>query len=80
MKKRIFMGLTGLAVMAAAITATVTSVNANSTESDLMTKNIEALTQGENIGVFYCSTYPIPLVCVWTSDGRPYDSGYQVWL
>jgi hypothetical protein len=44
MKKRIFMGLTGLAVMAAAITATVTTINATATESDLLSQNLEALT------------------------------------
>jgi hypothetical protein len=47
MKKRVFMGLTGLAIMAAAITATVTTVNATTTESDLLSQNLEALTQYE---------------------------------
>ena len=42
-----FFGLAGLAIMAAAVTATVTSVNANSTESDLLSQNLEALTQSE---------------------------------
>ena len=44
------MGLTGLAVMAVAITATLTTVNAGSNESDLLSQNLEALTQGEWAG------------------------------
>lgn len=44
------MGLTGLAVMAAAVTATISSVNANSTEFDLLSQNIEALTNDEQGG------------------------------
>jgi hypothetical protein len=47
MKKRIFMGLAGLAMMAAAAIVTVSSVNANTSDSDLLTKNLEALTRSE---------------------------------
>ncbi len=47
MKKKCLFGLAGLAVMAAAVTVTISSVNANSPESDLLTKNLEALTRGE---------------------------------
>ena len=45
-----FFGLAGLAIMAVAIAATVASVNTNSTESDLLSQNIEALTQDEDNG------------------------------
>lgn len=48
MKKRIIMGLTGLVVMAAAITATLTTVNGTSNDSGLLSQNLEALTNGEN--------------------------------
>ncbi len=79
MKRKLFLGLASLVIMAVAVCVTVSSVNANATESDLLSKNIEALSQGES-RYFYCSGRPVPLVCVWTADGQPYDSGYQVWL
>ncbi len=47
MKKKFLFGLAGLAVMAAAVTVTVSSVNANTLESNLLTKNLEALSRGE---------------------------------
>lgn len=48
MTRKLFLGLTtGIAAIAVAAIVTVSSVNARSTESDLLTKNIEALTQYE---------------------------------
>lgn len=51
MKKRIFMGLTALAIMANAITATITSINVATSESDLLSVNIEVLTQNETVEI-----------------------------
>ncbi len=48
MKRKLFLGLASLAIMAVAICVTVSSVNANSTESDLLSQNLEALTRGES--------------------------------
>lgn len=43
-----FLGLTaGIVAIAATAIVAVSSVNANTTESDLLTKNLEALTQNE---------------------------------
>lgn len=48
MKKSVFLGLTtGVATIAATVCITVSSVNNTSEMSDLMTKNLEALSQGE---------------------------------
>lgn len=47
--KRNFLGLmAGVAAIAATAVVAVSSVNANSTQSDLMTKNLEALTTYED--------------------------------
>jgi hypothetical protein len=50
MKRKIFIGLGGLAIMAAAAIVTVSTVNANFTPelSDLMIKNLEALSRIES--------------------------------
>jgi hypothetical protein len=53
MKKKFLFGLAGIVVMAAAI-VTLSAVNTNSPESDLLTKNIEALTNGELGGSGSC--------------------------
>ena len=48
MKRKLFLGLAGLAIMAAVAVVTVSTINANTPElSDLMSQNIEALTQDE---------------------------------
>jgi len=47
--------------------------------SDLALANVEALAQSES-GIFYCSGKPVPLVCVWTEDGKPYEAGEKIWL
>ncbi len=47
MKKRFFLGLASLAIMAATVTATVASVNVNPTDFDLLSQNLEALTRVE---------------------------------
>ncbi|MDR1699911.1 MAG: NVEALA domain-containing protein [Lachnoclostridium sp.] len=49
MKKKLFFGMAGLAI-AAAITTTISTINATTTPelSDLMVKNLEALTQNES--------------------------------
>ncbi len=76
MKKKFLFGLAGLAVMAAAVTVTVSSVNANSPESNLLTKNLEALTQGES-GWFVC-TGPLVIICIDWGDGI--TGGERVYL
>ncbi len=51
MKKRFFIGLAGLAIMAAVAVVTVSTINAKTPElSDLMSQNIEALTNNESGG------------------------------
>ena len=51
MKRKFFIGLAGLAIMATAVVVTVSTVNANSSKlSDLLTKNLEAITQNESVG------------------------------
>ena len=57
MKKRMFFGLAGLAIMAAAVAATVASVNANSNDTDLLNRNLEALTSGESGNYSCCAPY-----------------------
>jgi hypothetical protein len=47
MKKRILIGVAGLALVAAAAITTISTINGNTPESDLLSKNLEALTQGE---------------------------------
>jgi hypothetical protein len=50
MKKRILIGVAGFVFVAAAAVVTISTVNANSTPelSDLMSQNLEALTQNED--------------------------------
>jgi hypothetical protein len=48
MKKRILIGVAGLALVAAAAITTISTVNANASNSDLMTENIIALSNGES--------------------------------
>ncbi|MDR2882892.1 MAG: NVEALA domain-containing protein [Alistipes sp.] len=47
MKRKLFLGLAGVVATTAAVTATVSSVNNAPEISDLMIKNIEALSQYE---------------------------------
>ena len=72
-----------LAIIVIAVVAAI-NMNANANRyglSDMELANVEALAQCEcEIGAFYCTGYPIVLVCVWTSDGYPYDVGERVWL
>ncbi len=49
MKRKLFFGLAGLAIMAAATTAVIVSFTTTSTESDLLSRNLEALTQNEGV-------------------------------
>jgi hypothetical protein len=50
MKRKIFIGIAGLAlVVAAAAITTISTINANTPESDLLSKNLEALTRSEVI-------------------------------
>jgi hypothetical protein len=54
MKKRILIGVAGLAFVAAAAITTITTLNANTTESDLLSKNLVALTQNEDQQSYTC--------------------------
>jgi hypothetical protein len=57
MKRKVLFGLVGLAFVAAAAITTVSTINANSTyESDLLTKNLVALTQDESVSQTTCET------------------------
>jgi hypothetical protein len=77
MKKRIMILAASLFAVAAVAT-TVAATNSND-EASLLARNVEALASGES-GWFYCSGYPVPLVCVWDSNGNPYDAGEVIWL
>ena len=48
MKKKFLIGLASLAIMAVAVCVTVSGINANTTDSSLLSKNLEALTKQEN--------------------------------
>jgi hypothetical protein len=48
MKKKLFLGLASLAVVAIAVVATITNVNSTPKLSDLMLENLEVLTQNES--------------------------------
>ena len=78
-----FFGLAGLAIMAAAVTATVTSVNTNSTESNLLLQNLEALTQSED-GYYYneCGCPIFPGTCygivVTPSGNHGFECDYSI--
>lgn len=56
-KKKFIFGMVGIAAIAVAAVVTVSSVNAIASQSDLLTKNLEALTryEGEPV-VITCST------------------------
>jgi hypothetical protein len=54
MKKKLFFGMAGLAFVAAAAITSISTLNANAYESDLLTKNIEALSNGESGSVTCC--------------------------
>jgi len=71
MKKKIIMGLVaGLAVVGIAVAAIATSVNTRFTESDLITKNIEALSNGEGQGgTIECSGGSRKCATAYLNDG-----------
>jgi hypothetical protein len=50
MKRKLFFGLAGLAFVAAAAIVTISTINTNTPESDLLSKNLEALASGEGSG------------------------------
>jgi hypothetical protein len=51
MKRKLFFGLAGLAFVVAAAITTISTITANTYESDLLTKNIEVLTRNEIDGM-----------------------------
>jgi hypothetical protein len=56
MKRKIFIGMAGLVFVAATAITTISTINANTTEPDLMTKNIEAMTQDETFVKIPCKS------------------------
>jgi len=80
MKRKHFLGLTaGITAIAAAVCITVSNANNTPKMSDLMTKNIEAISQGEWSGWFSCTGSPVVLICVGTQYNI-IDTGYRVYL
>jgi hypothetical protein len=69
--------LAGLAIMAAAAITTITSSNVNSTPelSDLLTKNLEALTKNENEsnGYMFRAVSEETVTRTYTVPGKPAD-------
>ena len=48
----------------------------------LLMENIQAVAQGDendSFGIYYCTYYPMPLICV-QSGNQIVDTGYQVFL
>ena len=80
MRKKVLGGLAALVL--AAIIAFNVGFNSSNNLSGTMQANAEAFADDPDedyIGVFYCSTYPMPAVCVW-SGGYPFDTGYRIWI
>lgn len=75
-KKLLFCGAAALAF--AAIVASNVNSNTNNTLSATSLANIEALAQGE-LGWFYCTTYPMPLICVKVDD-LILDTGDRIYI
>jgi hypothetical protein len=59
--KKLFIGIASLAFVTAAAITTVSTINANTPDSDLLTKNLEALTQNESgDGNYNWGKHPCP--------------------
>ncbi len=68
MKKRIILGLASVAIMAAAVCVAVSGVDANVNGSDLLSQNLEALTNVER-------TDPIWDIYLWASGAYDCSTG-----
>jgi hypothetical protein len=76
MKKKLFIGLAGVVAIAAAVCVTLTSVYQSST-SDLMSKNIEALTLNEDVDARKQSLQDSGYDCTISIDVAPGQYIYQ---
>jgi hypothetical protein len=76
--KKLLLGISGLALVAAAALTTISTINANSTLelSDLMTKNLEALTRMEPSEPYCYNGGPGATTC--SIDGGINIAGYGV--